>query len=647
LAEATIDTPPVTADETVEPWAPWKRRLDAARKRRDDKVALWQENVEKRNPTGTSTKGTTVNKDAPLTKAKIAQLYSQTPEVRLTPRVEPAQAQIAAFGRKLNDVITDSSVGTAIEEVLADVVNAAGIGGVLVSCEKRTEMRQVPEIDPAMLPPEMQQAAMAGAIEIPMIDAEVVTDYQYPVQRLSPTDLLVPSDFTGSNYQQCRWLAYDGRMTWAQALVSFGLTEEQKEDVLTTDKRASDTNNTLNQDSQKFRDTEVVNFTEVYYWRHFYHQEETSFKAIQRVVFVKGLDEPVIDEEYTGQRRMDDGSMVGVTKLPILVCTLTYISDESLPPSDSSISRHQVDELEESRGSMVDQRKHSRPMRWGDTNRISPGTKSKIDKGEWQDFIWTNGPGERALGEVARASFPPENFEFDRVINTDIQEQWQVGTNQAGAFASGERSASEARIIQQNFATRIGQERDKVSRFFIGIAECLAGLIVLHGQEGFPEEIAGQLTYSIHVDSTVLLDAKQQIDDIKEFVNMWGQSGFINPKFLASKHAELLGWKPEDVVVAPTPKPPEPVKMSVSNAVDLRDPFFIAYTMATGQAPTPEQVAAAIKLSDALATMMPPPIDQSSTEETGGPVEVAAPGIRNPDWQEQPRINKRDQDGGA
>lgn len=316
-----------------------------------------------------------------------------------------AQA-VPAFARELNDIIGDASVGSTIEEVLADVVNASGIGAVLVTCEKRTEERLVPRMDPMI-------AAMTDQPN-ELVPVTAVADLQYLVTRISPADLLVPADFTGSNYDTARWLGHDGRMTWAQAQVEFGLTDDLKDKALGQDMKASKT--TLNTDTTKYKDTDVVKYSEVFYWCHFYDAQATSFKELKRLVFVDGLEDPVVIEPYKAQVRGQDGAMLGVTKFPIRVLTLTYISDESLPPSDSSVSRFQVEELEQSRNDMVLQRRHSIPMRWGDTNRISSGTRSKLEEGNYQGIIWTNGPGDRAIGEVARASFPPEKLDRKSVV---------------------------------------------------------------------------------------------------------------------------------------------------------------------------------------------------------------------------------------
>jgi hypothetical protein len=653
MAETTEQTPAETA---TDPWTPWRNRIAASRRRRDEKVYVWQENVAKRTKTPdnyTTTTEVSINPDWSLTKAKIAQLYSQTPTIRLTVRqgMEAFTPAIQPFGRELNDILDSASVGTTIEEVLSDVINAAGIGAVLVSCEKRTEKRMVPEMDPATLPPDIQQALLTGAFEMPMTEVDAVVDIQYLVTRISPADLLIPSDFTGSNYDHARWLGHDGRMTWAQAQVEFGLTDEQKDEVLSGDKRAKGTTNTLSTDTNKFRDTEVVTFSEVFYWCHYYDPADTSFKAMKRVVFVDGLDEPVVVEPYKAQIRVEDG-IVGVTKNPIRVLTLTYISDESLPPSDSSVSRFTVDELEQSRNSMLQQRKHSVPIRWYNPNMVSPGTKSLLEKGTPQGFV-PIANGERGIGEVARATFPPEKFEIDAILKNELAESWQVGTNQVGAFAKGERSAREAGIIERNYQRRIGQEQDKVQKFLLGIAEVLAGHLAMYGTFDLPDELgpmrqqmANAFLYTARVDSTVRMDVDERIEKLTTGLNLTAQSGYVNPKPIIAEIWELLGVDPATCVIDPQPKAPEPVKVSIGSAEDIINPVMLAAMMRTGQAPGPDDVAAAIKLLTMAAAggvpLVPP---EPSPDKPQG--EVEHPKGSNLEWEASPRVDRRPDDGGA
>jgi hypothetical protein len=631
------------ADETAtDPWAAWRGRIEASRRRREDNVSDWQENVRKRTggreETGGSTKST-VNKDWPLTKAKIARLYSQDPEIRLASEDPRATQAVAAFAKQVNALMKTAAVGAAIEEELTDVVNASGIGGVLIACEKRTEVRDVPQVDPVI-------AMMTGVAENPMVPTTFTTDIRYPVRRLSPASLLIPADFTGSMYDQARWMGYEDGMVWAAAQAEFGLTDAQKDDVLGTDRRAN-TNNSLNTDTTKFRDTEVVNFQEIYYWRHFFHPEETSFTALQRVVFVQGLDEPVINEEYAGQKRLPDGRVVGVQRFPLQVLTLTYVSDDCLPPSDSTISRGQVMELETSRRQMAEQRKHSIPIRWFNSNLVSANTRALLEKGTYQGLIPINGPGERAIGEVARASFPQEKLVLDQVIDAEITESWTVGPNQAGGYASGERSAREAGIVERNFETRVGVERGKVERHVVAIAEVLGALMALHGQSPITPEQLGSMTYSVRVDSTVLLNAEQRIEQLVRALNLTAQSGYVNPKKVISDIWELSGVDPSLVVVDPQPKGPEPVKVSISKAEDMVNPLMLAALFATNQGPTPEHLQAAINMILAAAQSTVPVIPMEAVDPNAPPRDVETPGIANSTWEAAPRIDRRSEDAGA
>jgi hypothetical protein len=641
--------------EDTKQWAGWQGRLSASRRRREDRVSDWQRNVRKRTgETRSSSAETTtitetgtavsVNKDHPLTGSKIALLYSQNPELRLSTTNQQAGPVVQQFAGVLNATILKANVGARIEEELADVINAAGIGGVVIACEKRTEMRDMPSVDPMI-------AAMTGQ-PLEMIPVETVVDLRYPVRRISPASLLVPSDFTGSTYDDARWLGYDDSLPWVTAKSEFKISDENKDKVCASDKRGASTTNSLNTDTEKYRDSDVVNFTEVFYWRHFYHADETNFQALQRVVFVEGLEEPVINEPYAGQKRLPDGRVVGVKRNPIQVLTLTYISDDCLPPSDSTISRNQVSQLEDSRETFRQQRKHSINQNWFDATRVSPNTRSLLEKGKFQAWLPINGPGDRAFGEIPRSPLTQEKFELDGILDREITDQWTVGPNQAGNFASGERSAREAGIVENNFKTRIGQQRGKVERHFVGIGEVIGSLMALHGNVGIPVEVLDTITFSIRVDSTVLLDVQQRIEQIKEFTNLWGQSGVANIKALAVEHAELLGMDPGKFTIDPQPKAPEPVKVSVSKMEDMNNPLMLAELSRTNQLPTPEDVAAVTKLLTALgqipgvAALMTPPTPESSNPNQQ-PSEVATPGISNANWQEQPRINKRDEDGGA
>jgi hypothetical protein len=298
------------------------------------------------------------------------------------------------------------------------------------------------------------------------------------------------------------------------------------------------------------------------------------------------------------------------------------------------------------------QREHSLPIRWMDINRIDPAVQELLQRGDWQGFIPTIGAGTNAIGEVARASYPNEDFEFDRIAKQDIQEAWQVGPNQMGAMNSGERSASEAQIVQANFQTRIGYERARVVSFFTSIAEVLAGLLALYGDFSLPSvgqdgaqrlqswdrtRINGQFVYDVRPDASVLLDANQRIARLTQFLNLTAKSGFVNVKPIVEELALLTGLDPASIVTDPAPRPPDQLNVSIRNYEDVRDPIMLALLMKTGQAPSPQDVAAAQQLI-ASAGPAPIPVDGASPASAGPPVAV---GDAFPDWNSMSRVNTR------
>lgn len=631
----------------------WKARLDKCKTLKRELTPDWAESVDFRRgkpfPESSDSDRVAVNLDWSKTKAKHANLFSQVPEVRLTPENPQLTPAVAIFAKALNKSLKKSKVGTAVDEAVIDCINASGVGVVVVNYERRTEPRDVPTVDPATA-----QQMVAQGLEVPMQRVDWTTDTLFTNRRISPTDFLWPVEFSGSDFDDAPWLGHSGLMPWAEAKLEFNLSDADREKVCGAGEKAHD--ETLKDDvSERTEDPSMVSYDEIFYWAYRFDPEEKSFKRIKRLVFVNGIEKPVIDDDWAGQKFDEQsGQYVGACKFPIRVLTLTYVSDDCIPPSDSAIGRPQVNELIESRTQMLLQRKRSIPIRGYDVTKIDPEVQIQLQDGTWQGWIPMNGPFQSAIWEVARANYPSEDMAIDRTAKQDLDEVWQTGANQAGAFASGERSASEANIVQRNFQTRIGYERGRVAAFFLGIAEVHAGLLALYGEfetPGWDRSVLNQeLVYSILPDSTVLLDANQRIERLMGVLNMLGKSGFINPEPLVKEIAELAGVDPTLVMTKPNPPPTEPLNISIRNAEDLRDPIMLALLMKTGQAPGPQELEAAKRLQLAAEQPVMPeaPVDpnaqmQPTTEpqQSGPPSAPPNTATRLEDMELMPKLNKR------
>jgi hypothetical protein len=652
-----------------------------------DKIPQWQANVEQRmgivstasGAPGVETETTQqveLNPDWSLTKTKTANLYSQVPTVQGTHENVKYAPAIAPFMKSVNYEISEkrTHMGVAMQECLADVVNASGFAGMMVGYAARFVNKEVPAIDLQLVSPEDLEMLKA-ANAIPMTMAPQLTDQRLFATRISPKDLLVPQEFVGSNFDDGAYIGYKGRKPWAEAKSEWKLKDEDKELFVSADQPNTTEQLTVQTDathSTMMVPDDSVEFEELYYWRYRFDPEEPSFCAIWKLIHVNGQDEPVVHEPWRGQRLVEDGSgrYVGNKKFPIRVLTLTYVSDNAIPPSDTEAGYPHVMDLRRSRAQMFANRKHSIPMRWYDVSRLDPLVAEQIKRGEWQGLIPVNGDGSRSLGELARASYPSEDLTFDRNTKSDLQEAWQLGPNQLGNVGNSGTTKGESSIVQQNFATRIGQERAQVAAFFLGAVEVLAGWMCLYSD--FPilsdqerqtmeqawdqRTILHDLVLKIRPDSTIVLDVNQQLERIFKFINLTAKSGYVNVKPLIVQAAELSGVDPAEVVVDPQPKKPEDPNISYrfTGKDDMQNPMVLGILQKRGELPTIEELKAVIAIQKQMLQLAQAPMPESNPADPAAmppPMSAGQPGPpapgapdANPDWQLAPTIAKRQRD---
>jgi hypothetical protein len=616
---------PMAPDKGAEAplWKEFPPRIEACKQYRKKLIANWTTNIDYRRgkpfASQTDEDRVAVNLDWSLTKAKQAALFSQVPQVHVDhPPQTVAMPWVFTFEQKLNDTLVEAGLETAMDEVLPDVINAAGIGAVLVSFETITEQVQVPGVDFSQMPPEMaQQIQMSGMMPDgspipPPSMVPRIADKRYVVQRISPSDLLWPINFTGADFDNAPWIGHSGRMSWAQAQSAFGLTDADKAKVVGEDAKGLQDKLTHDVEKDKIGVDEDVLFDEIFYKEYYYDSAAKNYNGLHRLVFVAGKDKPVVDEPWNGQRTGQTGEVIGARKAPVRVLTLTYITDETIPPSDTAIGRSQVNEINKSRTQMIMQRERSLPIRWFDVNRIDPTIQTSLMRGTWQGMIPVQGQGTNVIGEVARATMPQEDFEFDRIAKADLTEAWQIGPNQNGDFNPGRRSASEARVVESNFQTRIGRERAKVAKFVVSIAEVLGGLLAINEDpqgmgQGFDPQISRNLAFSILADSTVLVDANQRLERLKDFLNFTAKSGWVDLQPVLREIAILSGLDPNSVIKPPQPPPPaEPnISLRLTGTEDMLNPLTLAMMIKSGQAPDSQTIEQAKQLIAQAVT--PPP----------------------------------------
>jgi hypothetical protein len=477
---------------------------------------------------------------------------------------------------------------------------------------------------------------------------ENVTDYKFDVSRIRPGNALWPAEFVGSNFDDGDWIGRSGKCSWAEAKNNWpDLTDDDKDDVLGQDNTRTQDDLRYNADTSALADVKVVDFDEFYYWRYRFDPDEKSFKAIWKLVFVKGKEKPVLHEAWKGQQRDEQTKKyVGACRFPIRVLTLTYISDNPIPPSDSEAGRPQVNDMRRSRSQMFQNRDRSTPLRWFDVNRIDPLIQQNLMRGIIQGMIPTNGDGSRSIGEIARASYPSEDLAFDQQVKTDLMESWHLGPGQTGQPAPHKQTKAEVDTNNASFATVMGQDRGKVASFFLGIVEVLAGWMALYSdwpslndqekqtmlQAWDNKHILHDIAFTIRPDAAIVLDSQQRIQRLTQFLNMTAKSGFVNIQPIITELAELTGLDPAEVIVQPQPKPEEPnMSFGFRGKDDVTNVMVLAIMLAKGAAPTEQHIKEAGKLIKlAMSEAAAPPQPEQPPQQPGQPLaNGAAPPLAN------------------
>lgn len=663
-----------------------KQAVDQCKQYRRKLVANWIVSIDYRRgkpfSSQTDEDRIAVNLDWSLTKAKHAALFSQIPSVRISHPPHTNAPWIYSFESKLNDLMIEAGAETAMEEVMPDCINAAGIGVVLVSRESITTDVQVPAIDLAMMPPDihsrvMQTGMLPNGQPVPMTTVPKTVDQRYLITRVSPADFLWPINFTGSDFDNAPWVGRSGRLPWAEAKKKWNLKDSEKQSLLGEDRSIMDR---LTHDIEKDKSVgdNMVSFDEIFYKEYQWSDNPQSYSTIHHLVFVHGKEEPVVDGPWEGQEHGEEDALIGTLRYPVQVLTLAYLTDEAIPPSDSAIGRPQINEINKSRTQMILQRERSLPIRWFDVNRIDPLIQQSLMRGTWQGMIPVQGQGSNVIGEIPRAQFPPENAVFDKIAKADLTELWVIGE---AAAAVNIETKGEAQFLQANRQTNVAKERARVGKFYCKIAEVLGGLICIFEDpagfgEGFSPAISRALNYSILADSTLLLDADQRLQRALNFYNFCMKTGWLSPEPVLKEIATLSGFDPNQVIRAPEPKAPEQpnISLRLTGTEDMMNPLTLAFLMKSGQAPSTDLIEQAKQLilsavilpPNAMPTPPPPPqigpdgqpMPPEGGQQPGGGVPVptpiapaipiqppapAPPGIgeAHPNLSAMDRVNKR------
>jgi hypothetical protein len=548
-----------------------------------------------------------------------------------------------------------------MDECLADVINAAGVMVSIIGFERHTEaveveMPGVPSVDAF--------GNLSPATASERITVQQIVAQKFTWDRVSPADFLWPAEFRSSNWDNAPWLGVQSWMTVEGAKKTFETLPPDFEGGTEHKPRGlTDDIDKLYVDADQY-----VRVTQVWYYAWLYDTDKFHPECIRRLIFVEGHDEPVAYDQTDWQEWVPEvppqpapppmppgpgqppppmapdqpgkpGYYKGLRRLPIRVATLTYVSDKAIPPSDTEAGRPQVRELIRSRSQMLRQRDHSVPIRWYNVNLVDDEIAEALKRGEYQDIVPVNGDGSRMIGEVARANYPRESFQFQSIIGNDLDRSWSLSNNQLGSQTDTERSATESKIVQSAGQIRLDYEKGRINRFLVEGAEVLFSLMQkfragtkyvrvpkLGGEDlqaVAPADLLGEFQFDIVADSSDRVDIQTRQTNTLKLYNLLANSKSVDRSALERELIQLHGHDPTKIIrkEPPEDKPEAPNISYRFSGEDMLNPLVVALMMKAGVQLTPQDIkAAAMMIQDAVGQMMTRHLQPGQPGAPGGAV---------------------------
>lgn len=613
----------------------WKKELDAAQERLDQVSPDWDRNVLRYRAKSLSNDPkvdtVVVPRDFSYVEQKKAQVFFQVPEVHLTPLQDGLEGAVPVFQAVVNKYLgaDDINALATMQEVTFDLLCPSALMCSVIGYENFTDgMTDVqtgeqPDPEHVMAPslgqpdPTQLPGSVLGigtpAPEPPMVpvmeQAPNIVHQRYFFTRLSPKATLIPASWSGSVYDRAPWLAYKAEDDWDVLKKRYKLSADM------------DIPRSRNVDDDKLKlpgevrtatsgrvSTDKVTYTVIWYRTAFMDTTEAHPEKFRELVLCEGMDEPLVHRNSPFQQVNEAGELMGLRGNPIRIGSVRYVSDTAYPPSECSIGGNTVEELNKSRTQMLTSRDRSRPMRLVDLARIGgePGM-AKLRKNIDQalipiDHLDKDNPPVVAVG---LASYPPDDFAFNTILDRDLDTVWAMGANQRGQQTNQRASATEITKIDQWAETRLDAERRGVLAYFLYCVRGIAELIQLFATE--PEfirivgqdkvarlqqwdkhTIQGRYAFDCSPDSAIRIDQAQARTESLKMYELLRKDPNMNG-------VELLEWvcaewnlDPKKFVVAQLPpKGPDPANVSFrfnAQDLDVRNPNFPLYISIMQQA---------------------------------------------------------------
>lgn len=555
----------------------WREDIEKSRTIRKKVSVWWDANLkayapqQNDDPEGYG-QAINTNRDFTLVERKKADLFYQRPDVTAlpSPLMEGQEALLETHTQILNEKLGLDGVDaeSLVDQVLFDVLCPSGTGWTVMGYESAT-------VDTPMdVPAETKQP---GSILGLAPGTPTTTQQMAPVPvyedcfwtYLSPKCALIPASARTTDADSWPWIGFefeiDLKTAQRKGWVDAKATGTQSDPELHFDHGLDATGGA------------VVKGQFLYYKSSLFRDDRPHPLHQTRLILIDGQNEPAENNDspyqtLDAQGRLTPDSLIGYAIHP---CTIRTLTDSAYVPSDCTISRPLVNELNKFREQMVEQRE-ANVLRWAyNVDALPPDALNKIVKAPVGGFIGLPGEayvGEGAIKELPHGTYPRENFQFNDYLDNDLARTHAIDAEQSGAGNRGEQSATESQIKQNNVNARLGRERGRALDWYLaGVrkyssilqrllpiedAIAIVGLQKAQAWDSWRKKVPASLAFTALPDSAqrtdLAVDRKRAMDEYSFIINAAG----INKMQLTKELLVKLRWSSK--VFDPTPPQPHP-----------------------------------------------------------------------------------------
>ncbi len=555
------------------------------------------------------------NRDFTLVERKKADLFYQRPDVTAipSPLMEGQEALLDTHTQILNEKLgLDGVNGKRLtHQMLFDVLCTTGTGWTKLGYESTT----VPVQEDV---PDEAQPNVGSVLGLDTVPATKTITVDVPVYEsnfwvwFSPKQALKPANATTT-------IADD--WPWSGMEFEIPLRSAKRKGWVPDDFTGSAPSPDLHFHSQSLSGGEaVVRGCELFYKSALYRDDRVHPLHQTQLVLIDGLDTPAEHRDSPYQTldargRLTPDSLIG---FPIHPGTIRTLSDASDVPSDCTISRPLVNELNTFRSQMI-QFRDAAVLRWMyNVDTLPVDALQKIVRSPIGGFIGVPGEafvGEGSIKELPHGSLPRENFAINDYLDNDLARTHALDSNQQGVTSDAGTTATEAQIQQSNVNARLGLERGVVLDWYIAGVTKYSTLLqrflsvedaaAIVGQERaqawdqWRKKVPASLAFTALPDSALRNDVAWERERRMKEYSFFANDPFINRQQLIKELMPRLGYSPKVLAGQQPEKGPEPTKPGLSlrgedlNPLMPQFPILIEVLGQCGIKISPEAIAKA------------------------------------------------------